>query len=150
MIVVADARHLPLADGSVDLAITAPPGDDYEPERARYDRLIDDVVAELKRVVRGRAFVQLVWPHIRPDDGKVGFFNLKEGGVEAEAGFYSSFPPELVRRYVIGHTKPSGVVLDPCCGLGTVPRIAKELGRVGWGCDLLPHRVERARRECEA
>lgn len=48
----------------------------------------------------------------------------------------ASFPPALVRRIVLGWSPPDGVVLDPMCGMGTVPMVAFGLGRVGLGVDL--------------
>lgn len=49
---------------------------------------------------------------------------------------FASFPPEIVSRIVTGWSPDGGVVLDPMCGMGTVPLVAKALGRRGVGVDL--------------
>lgn len=41
-------------------------------------------------------------------------------------------PDELVRRCVLLTTRPGDVVADPFAGSGTVARVARSLGRIGW------------------
>lgn len=51
-------------------------------------------------------------------------------------GHPAPFPAELPRRAILLSTWPEDVVLDPFCGSGTTLRVARDLGRVGIGCDL--------------
>ena len=53
-------------------------------------------------------------------------------------GHPAPFPAELPRRAILLSTWPGEVVLDPFCGSGTTIRAARDLGRVGIGCDLSP------------
>lgn len=46
------------------------------------------------------------------------------------------FPDELARRCILPCTLPGDTVLDPFAGSGTVPRVAEQLGRIGYGVDL--------------
>jgi site-specific DNA-methyltransferase (adenine-specific) len=58
------------------------------------------------------------------------------------------FPEELPRRAILLSTWPGDVVLDPFCGSGTTVRVAKDLGRVGIGCDLSKAYCLHARARC--
>jgi hypothetical protein len=58
------------------------------------------------------------------------------------------FPSELVRRIILGWCPPGGVVLDPMCGTGTVPMVARALDRVGIGVDLNHDYARLARWHC--
>ena len=49
---------------------------------------------------------------------------------------FAAFPQEWPRRLVLGWCPPDGVVLDPFAGTGTVPMVARALGRTGIGVDL--------------
>ncbi len=48
----------------------------------------------------------------------------------------AKFNEELVRFLIEMFSDPGELVYDPMCGSGTVPRIAKQLGRVGIGSDI--------------
>jgi DNA modification methylase len=50
-------------------------------------------------------------------------------------GFSASFVEEVLRRYRIG---PGATVLDPFCGSGTVPVVARLRGAQGIGTDRMP------------
>lgn len=50
-------------------------------------------------------------------------------------GHPAPFPAELPLRCILLSTWKGDVVLDPFCGSGTTVRVAKDLGRVGIGCD---------------
>jgi len=50
-------------------------------------------------------------------------------------------PDALVRRCIAAGCPPGGVVLDPFAGVGTVLRVANQLGRHGWGIELHPDYV---------
>jgi site-specific DNA-methyltransferase (cytosine-N4-specific) len=49
---------------------------------------------------------------------------------------FAAYPPELVRRIVLGWSPKGGVVLDPFAGTGTTMLVASVHGRVGIGVDL--------------
>jgi site-specific DNA-methyltransferase (cytosine-N4-specific) len=49
---------------------------------------------------------------------------------------FAAFPQEWPRRLILGWCPPDGVVLDPFAGTGTVPMVARALGRTGIGIDL--------------
>ena len=49
---------------------------------------------------------------------------------------FAAFPQEWPRRLILGWCPADGVVLDPFAGTGTVPMVARALGRVGVGVDL--------------
>jgi len=49
---------------------------------------------------------------------------------------FAAFPQEWPRRLILGWCPPDGVVLDPFAGTGTVPMVARALGRIGIGVDL--------------
>lgn len=52
------------------------------------------------------------------------------------------FPDELARRCILPTTLPGDLVFDPFAGAGTVPRVARQLGRVGIGTDLYAGRPD--------
>lgn len=49
---------------------------------------------------------------------------------------FAAYPPELVRRLVLGWSPAGGLVLDPFGGSGTTALVASVLGRVGVSADL--------------
>lgn len=56
-----------------------------------------------------------------------------------------SFPEIVPERFILQHTKPGDLVLDPFCGAGTTCRVAQTLGRRFIGIELLPHEADKAR-----
>jgi site-specific DNA-methyltransferase (adenine-specific) len=56
------------------------------------------------------------------------------------------FPDELAYRLIKLYTYVGDVVLDPFCGSGTAPCIAKQYGRIGLGVDKSPLYCQLARR----
>ena len=55
-----------------------------------------------------------------------------------------SFPIAIPERFILQHTQPGDVVLDPFCGAGTTCRAAQENGRHYIGIELLPGEAARA------
>lgn len=55
---------------------------------------------------------------------------------DLDVDHFAAFPQEFSRRFILGWCPPDGVVLDPFCGTGTVPMVARVLGRRGIGVDL--------------
>ena len=52
------------------------------------------------------------------------------GSRRGETGNHpAAFPEHLVRDHIISWSNPGDLVLDPMCGSGTTPKIAKQLGR---------------------
>jgi DNA modification methylase len=54
-------------------------------------------------------------------------------------------PPELARDVNEQYTQPGGVILDPFAGFGTIPAVAEQLGRVGYGIEVDRQRATYAR-----
>lgn len=52
--------------------------------------------------------------------------------------YYAMFPVSFVRRAVAALCPPGGAVLDPFCGRGTVPYVARATGRRSLGVDINP------------
>ena len=52
--------------------------------------------------------------------------------------YYAMFPVDFVRRTIEEFCPPGGAVLDPFCGRGTVPYVAKVTGHRSLGVDLNP------------
>jgi len=59
------------------------------------------------------------------------------------------FPEALARDHIISWSNPGDVVLDPMVGSGTVPKMAKQLGRQWLGFDIAEEYVELARLRIE-
>lgn len=49
---------------------------------------------------------------------------------------FAAYPPELVRRIVLGWSPADGTILDPFGGTGTTALVASAFGRVGISVDL--------------
>lgn len=62
--------------------------------------------------------------------------------------FPARMAPEIALAKIDILTQSGGVVLDPMCGSGTVPRIALQSGRQAIGCDMDPLAVIMSRTAC--
>ena len=51
---------------------------------------------------------------------------------------FAVMPQALATRCVLAGCRPAGIVLDPFLGSGTVARVAEQLGRRWFGCDINP------------
>lgn len=58
---------------------------------------------------------------------------------------YATFPPKMVRPLILSCSSSGDVILDPFCGSGTTVMVARDLGRVGIGCDLTYHELSKER-----
>lgn len=56
------------------------------------------------------------------------------------------FPEALCEFFIRSFCPPGGVVLDPFAGSGTALAVAKQLGRIGIGCDIRQSQVELTKR----
>lgn len=56
-----------------------------------------------------------------------------------------SFPIEVPERFILQHTRPGDLVLDPFAGVGTTCRVAQINGRHYIGIEILEHEAEKAR-----
>lgn len=64
-------------------------------------------------------------------------------GAGGRGGHVAPFPDELPRRCIEASTDPGDLVFDPYAGTGTTCRVAEELGRRAFGCDLYAGDVDR-------
>lgn len=48
----------------------------------------------------------------------------------------AAFPEELVAFFMQCYTQPGDVVLDPFLGSGTTLKVARVMGRIGYGCEI--------------
>jgi len=58
---------------------------------------------------------------------------------------FATFPRKLVETCLLAGSKPGDVVFDPFVGSGTVVMMARDLGRVGIGCDLAYQELSKER-----
>jgi DNA modification methylase len=56
-----------------------------------------------------------------------------------------SFPLALPERFVLQHTRPGDLVLDPCVGVGTTCKAAQKHGRRWLGIEINPYEAQKAR-----
>lgn len=59
--------------------------------------------------------------------------------------WFGVMAPALAETVIREQTKEGDLVLDPFCGSGVTVHAAAELGRVGYGSDIIPETVEYAR-----
>lgn len=71
-----------------------------------------------------------------PDD--VMTFSRVCGTFKERRGTPNQLPESLVERFILACSNPGDTVLDPYCGSGTVPAVAKRLGRQFIGIELVP------------
>ena len=60
------------------------------------------------------------------------FTDLVEGGT----GHPYEKPESLIKRIINNHAYSTAHILDPFCGSGKIPKVAKRLGRVGIGFEI--------------
>lgn len=58
----------------------------------------------------------------------------------------TKMPVDFARDMILFYSKKGDVVYDGFCGSGTVPRIANQFGRIGYGSDVNPKAVDLAQR----
>lgn len=84
----------------------------------------------------------------RPKRNKRDVWSVSTHGYR-EAHF-ATFPEKLVEPCVLAGCRPGGIVLDPFCGSGTVPVVAKRYGREYIGIDINPEYTSMSERRVEA
>ena len=52
--------------------------------------------------------------------------------------YYAMFPVTFAKEMIERYSPEGGSVIDPFCGRGTVPFVAKATGRTSFGCDINP------------
>jgi site-specific DNA-methyltransferase (adenine-specific) len=57
----------------------------------------------------------------------------QKGGLK----YPNKLPDEVAKQMIIRSSNEGDIVYDPFTGSGTIPKVARELGRVGIGSDLL-------------
>lgn len=58
---------------------------------------------------------------------------------------YATFPSKLVETCILAGSRPGALILDPFMGSGTVVMVARDLGRIGVGCDLTYQELSKER-----
>ena len=71
------------------------------------------------------------------------------GLLHSLCSYQGKLKPSIAHFLVAGFTSPGQRVLDPMCGVGTIPLEARRLGRFGWGSDLSPLAVAVTRAKLE-
>jgi site-specific DNA-methyltransferase (adenine-specific) len=77
--------------------------------------------------------------HCRGDIWKIHYETIQSRDKD-RAGHEATFPRELVIRCLrlMEKGRTGLTILDPCCGIGTVPCVAEEQGHIGIGIELSP------------
>jgi len=57
-----------------------------------------------------------------------------------------SYPVEVPERFILQHTEPGDLVIDPFAGVGTTCKVARDNGRDYVGIEILADEAEKARR----
>lgn len=133
----SDARHLPFRSNTFDLLFTGPPWDALDVFHA--------CLPELRRVVKPKGRMVFVLPHLDQRLTLASLVFSNREGTERQTfaipypdrdagGTYFSLDPSLVAAVLGKHKR--GRVLDPFCGVGTVPHVARKMGWKAVGCDL--------------
>lgn len=71
------------------------------------------------------------------------------GPLHSLCSYQGKLKPSIAHFLVAWFTVPGEVILDPMCGVGTIPLEARRLGRVGVGSDLSPLAVSVTRAKLE-
>ena len=115
----------------------------FEPDRDRFDALADLIECGAVELVR-RADVEdpaamaLLHNPGRKSwngGGKRGIYRHPIARGAARSPHPAQKPGNLILDLVQDFTDPGDSVLDPCCGVGTVPIIADGVGRIGVGVE---------------
>lgn len=139
-------------DDFVDLQGPGPSTPPTENGRSKR-RHVPEIVAD--RPVTGHEYIILMAKserytyHPYPRDGSDKVLNLRSvwtfQPVGTKGNHGARFPDELPRRCIRLATKPGELVFDPFAGQGTTLRIARELDRQYFGCDISSTYVREAR-----
>jgi DNA modification methylase len=88
----------------------------------------------LRKPSGGRRYREAYW------DDHLGSRVLRYNPI-SDPGHPCPMPSRLAQDLILSLVPEGGWVLDPFCGLGTVPKVADTLGRHGTGIDLVDYRV---------
>ena len=126
---------------------------DPEGQNGRFSRShVPEIVAD--RPVTGHEYILLLakserygyYPYAH--DGSDKILNVRTvwtfPPVGTKGNHGARFPDELPRRCIRLATKPGELVFDPFAGQGTTLRMARELGRLYFGCDVSAKYVREA------
>ncbi len=133
---LADATRLPFRTGTFDLIFTGPPWDDIE--------VLGDAKPEMERVLRPDGLMVLLLPY--PQDRRKATMVVTDRHwtrsdltivpaprVRRGPTYFS--PADDFVRSVVAKFNPSRL-LDPFCGVATIPRVARSMGVDAVGCDI--------------
>ncbi len=85
--------------------------------------------------------------------GNIWRYAVGQGGTTKDAYAFqhpAMFPEKLARDHIESWTNPGDLVLDPMCGAGTTPKMAKRLGRRWLGIEISPEYAALARQRVAA
>ena len=133
---LADATRLPFRTGTFDLIFTGPPWDHLD--------VLGDAKPELERVLRPDGLMVLLLPYLQ-DRKKATMVVTDRHWTRSDLTVvpaprvrrgprYFSPADDFVRRVIARHNPRR--LLDPFCGVGTIPRIASAMGVDAHGCDI--------------
>lgn len=133
---LADATHLPYRTGSFDLVFTAPPWDHLE--------ILEAVRPELARVLCPGGLLVMLLPALG-DRTKATMVTTDRLWSASDMQVvpaprtrrgprYFSPADDFVRK-VVAKFDPRRL-LDPFCGSGTIPRVARSMGVDAFGSDI--------------
>lgn len=103
------------------------------PERDRLRLSHEHFFHFVKRPTEGRAKYYYDLAEVEPSQNDVVTYNVKAGVGDHSA----TFPQDLIAPRIFSSCPPSGVVLDPFCGVGTAIVVAVMSGRKAIGFDLV-------------
>lgn len=72
------------------------------------------------------------WENGTPLDVLKDVWHIAASPIRKDSGLPQPFPDELARRVIDLYSRRGDVVLDPFAGLGTVGRVARDMGRAAW------------------
>lgn len=136
LVIQADARCLPFRKETFDMIFTSAPWDDLG--------VLMEAKRELIRVTKRKGRMVMILPHL--DNPELASMVLTNNDWTERQSFavprpsrvvgpkYHSLDPDFVAR-VLRKFAPKRV-LDPFCGVGTVPSVARSLGIFAVGCDI--------------
>lgn len=132
----ADCRQLPFRDGQFDMIFGSPPWD--------VPGLLGEARPELERVLSKHGIMVFLLPH--GEDPRAASMIVTDRTWQHRQSFKVAKPSEKIgpRYHSPAEAFVAGVVskyrprrlLDPWCGVGTIPRTARRCGVRAVGCDL--------------
>ncbi|HEY5388683.1 MAG TPA: site-specific DNA-methyltransferase [Thermoleophilia bacterium] len=106
----------------------------------------DTAVSGRAKELQERGFYFLRY---HPGGAKPGdVWDIMPEDTQGRAAHFAPFPADLCRIPILATCPSGGVLLDPFCGTGTAPLVARELGRRSVGIDIAAEYLAPARERC--